>query len=116
MHIRFSLAVAAVAAAMTQASSAAMVTFTNATLWGAFSASRGATTVAETFNSYSGNYASGLTGNAGDFAVMPVPPGNLPSAHKPDGKWDILLSRASLIALRRHLQYCGETEIGRAHV
>ncbi|MBN3813010.1 ROK family transcriptional regulator, partial [Paraburkholderia sp. Ac-20347] len=61
-----------------------------------------------------GDCVRGLTGNAGDFAVMPVPPGNLPSAHKPDGKWDILLSRASLIALRRHLQYCGETVDSRA--
>lgn len=61
-----------------------------------------------------GDCVRGLTGNAGDFAVMPVPPGRLPSAPQPPGPWDILLSRASLIALRRHLRYCGETVDGRA--
>ncbi|MCP3711194.1 ROK family transcriptional regulator [Paraburkholderia sp. CNPSo 3274] len=61
-----------------------------------------------------GDCVRGLTGNAGDFAVMPVPPSRLPSAHKPPGQWDILLSRASLISLRRHLQYCGETIDSRA--
>lgn len=61
-----------------------------------------------------GDCVRGLTGNAGDFAVMPVPPSRLPSAPKPPGQWDILLSRASLIALRRHLQYCGETIDSRA--
>ncbi|MDR3099550.1 MAG: ROK family protein [Paraburkholderia sp.] len=63
-----------------------------------------------------GDCVRGLTGNAGDFAVMPVPPGTLPSAHKPAGKWDILLSRASLIALRRHLQYHGEKVDNRADI
>ncbi|WP_322104497.1 ROK family transcriptional regulator [Paraburkholderia sp. J41] len=61
-----------------------------------------------------GDCVRGLTGNAGDFAVMPVPPGRLPSAYRPSGQWDILLSRASLIALRRHLQYSGETIDSRA--
>lgn len=61
-----------------------------------------------------GDCVRGLTGNAGDFAVMPVPPSRLPSAHRPDGQWDILLSRASLIALRRHLQYRGEPVDSRA--
>ncbi|CAB3802517.1 hypothetical protein LMG28688_05588 [Paraburkholderia caffeinitolerans] len=63
-----------------------------------------------------GDCVRGLSGNAGDFAVMPVPPSSLPSAHKPSGKWDILLSRASLIALRRHLQYRGETVDNRADI
>ncbi|WP_322013359.1 ROK family transcriptional regulator [Paraburkholderia sp. J12] len=61
-----------------------------------------------------GDCVRGLTGNAGDFAVMPVPPGRLPSAAQPPGKWDILLSRASLISLRRHLRYYGETVDSRA--
>lgn len=63
-----------------------------------------------------GDCVRGLTGNAGDFAVMPVPPSALPSAYKPAGKWDILLSRASLIALRRHLQYHGEKVDNRADI
>ncbi|HTH62119.1 MAG TPA: ROK family transcriptional regulator [Paraburkholderia sp.] len=61
-----------------------------------------------------GDCVRGLTGNAGDFAVMPVPPGRLPSAPRPGGQWDILLSRASLIALQRHLRYCGESVDSRA--
>ncbi len=63
-----------------------------------------------------GDCVRGLTGNAGDFAVMPVPPSTLPSAYQPDGKWDILLSRASLIALRRHLQYRGARVESRADI
>ena len=55
-----------------------------------------------------GDCVRGLTGNAGDFAVMPVAPSRLRSAPHPAGQWDILLSRASLIALRRHLRYWGE--------
>jgi predicted NBD/HSP70 family sugar kinase len=61
-----------------------------------------------------GDCVRGLTGNAGDLAVMPVLPGRLPSASRPPGQWDILLSRASLIALQRHLRYCGETVESRA--
>ena len=65
MSIRNTLSVAAFAVALTQASSAAMVTFTNSTLWNGFSAGRGATTATENFNAYSGTYASGLSGSAG---------------------------------------------------
>lgn len=54
-----------------------------------------------------GDCLRGVTGNAGDIAVMPVPPGSLPSAQKPAGKWDLLLSRASLNALARHLRHSG---------
>lgn len=61
-----------------------------------------------------GDCVRGLTGNAGDFAVMPVPPSRLPSAAQPPGKWDILLSRASLIALRRHLRHYGVSVDSRA--
>ncbi len=55
-----------------------------------------------------GTCLRGVTGNAGDIAVMPVRPSALPSAPKPAGKWDMLLSRASLNALARHLRWCGE--------
>ncbi|GAB3629376.1 Beta-glucoside kinase [Pandoraea terrae] len=61
-----------------------------------------------------GDCLRGSSGNAGDVAVMPVPPSRLPSAPQPAGKWDILLSRASLNPLVRHLQYCGETVENRA--
>jgi predicted NBD/HSP70 family sugar kinase len=54
-----------------------------------------------------GDCLRGVSGNAGDIAVMPVPPSRLDSARTPDGKWDILLSRASLNALARHLRHAG---------
>lgn len=56
-----------------------------------------------------GDCLRGVSGNAGDIAVMPVPPGRLASAQAPAHKWDMLLSRASLNALARHLRYCGAT-------
>lgn len=55
-----------------------------------------------------GTCLRGVTGNAGDIAVMPVTPSTLPSAPRPTGKWDMLLSRASLNALSRHLRWSGE--------
>ncbi len=55
-----------------------------------------------------GSCLRGVTGDAGDIAVMPIPPSGLPSAPKPAGKWDMLLSRASLNALSRHLRWRGE--------
>ena len=55
-----------------------------------------------------GDCLRGVSGNAGDIGVMPVPPSRLPSAPQPAGQWDILLSRASLNALTRHLRYTGE--------
>lgn len=61
-----------------------------------------------------GDCLHGRTGNAGDFAVMPVQPSRLRSAPAPHGPWDMLLTRASLIALIRHLRYCGETVENRA--
>ncbi|WP_232519360.1 ROK family transcriptional regulator [Caballeronia insecticola] len=54
-----------------------------------------------------GDCLRGTSGNAGDIGVIPVPPSRLPSAPQPSGPWDILLSRASLNALVRHLNYCG---------
>ncbi|MBB5501983.1 ROK family transcriptional regulator [Paraburkholderia sp. MM5384-R2] len=56
-----------------------------------------------------GDCLRGVSGNAGDIGVMPVPPSRLPSALQPSGQWDILLSRASLNALARHLRYSGES-------
>ncbi|ALK34544.1 ROK family protein [Burkholderia plantarii] len=61
-----------------------------------------------------GDCLHGRTGNAGDFAVMPVRPSRLCSAPAPHGAWDILLTRASLSALIRHLRHCGETVDSRA--
>jgi predicted NBD/HSP70 family sugar kinase len=63
-----------------------------------------------------GDCLCGSGGNAGDFGVMPVPPSRLPSAPRPAGKWDILLSRASLNALARHLRYRGESIDNRANL
>jgi predicted NBD/HSP70 family sugar kinase len=61
-----------------------------------------------------GDCLRGVSGNAGDIAVMPVAPSRLPSAPQPAGQWDILISRASLNALARHLRYCGESIKNRA--
>jgi len=58
-----------------------------------------------------GDCLRGVSGNAGDIAVMPVPPSRLASAPALNGKWDILMSRASLNALARHLRYAGESVI-----
>ncbi len=54
-----------------------------------------------------GDCLRGASGNAGDIGVIPVPPSRLPSAPQPAGAWDILLSRASLNSLARHLHYRG---------
>lgn len=61
-----------------------------------------------------GDCLRGANSNAGDIGVMPVPPSRLPSAPEPSGPWDILLARASLNALARHLRYCGEAVDTRA--
>lgn len=50
-----------------------------------------------------GDVIRGVTGNAGDVAMMPVPPSTLSTAPRPKKTWDILLTRASLVALDRHL-------------
>ncbi|CAM5291571.1 ROK family transcriptional regulator [Thauera mechernichensis] len=55
-----------------------------------------------------GTCVRGVSGNAGDIAVMPVPASRLPSAPAPTGKWTMLLARASLNALVRHLRWHGE--------
>ena len=55
-----------------------------------------------------GDCMRGVSGNAGNIAVMPVPASRLASARRSGGQWEPLLSRASLNALVRHLRYAGE--------
>ncbi|MDM0053977.1 ROK family protein [Variovorax sp. J22R115] len=54
-----------------------------------------------------GESLRGSTGNAADLGLMPVPPSGLASAPPSERRWDILLSRASLNALTRHLRHNG---------
>jgi predicted NBD/HSP70 family sugar kinase len=54
-----------------------------------------------------GQCLRGVTGNAGDIGMIPVPPSRLASAPAAAAH-DILLSRASLNTLRRHLRARGE--------
>jgi predicted NBD/HSP70 family sugar kinase len=63
-----------------------------------------------------GDCLRGVAGNAGDIGVMPVPASasRLPSAPQPAGQLDILLARASLNVLARHLRYSAETVETRA--
>ncbi len=63
-----------------------------------------------------GSSLSGVTGNAGDVGVMPVPVGKLDSAPRPAGDWDILLNRASLNSLIRHLEFHNVPAGGRPEV
>ncbi len=49
----------------------------------------------------------GVTGNAGDIGLMPVPPSRLETAPRPTRASDILLNRASVNALVRHLRLNG---------
>ena len=71
-----------------------------------------------------GDCMRGNTGNAGDIGVMPVPAGTLASAPVSTGRTSILMARASLNALVRHLRFHGlaagshaeiETRIEAAH-
>ncbi len=64
----------------------------------------------------SGECLRGPSGNAADVALMPAPPGKLPSAIAPRGEWDILLTRASVSALKRHLRHYGVPASSRADV
>ena len=54
-----------------------------------------------------GHYHRGMSGNAGDLGLMPVPPSRLASAPRPSGPYDILLTRASVSSLIRHLRASG---------
>lgn len=51
-----------------------------------------------------GDVVRGHAGNAADIGLMPVLPSTLSSAVQPKARWDILLNRASLNSLRRHLR------------
>ena len=78
MSIKIAFSAVAMSVVMTQAASAAMVTFTNNTLWTSFAASQGNSAVAtETFNAYNGYYLNGLTGNAGGIQWTASAPGEL---------------------------------------
>ena len=77
MSIRIALSAAAMTVVMTQAASAAIITFSNNTLWSGFVASQGKTVATENFNSYSGFYLNGLTGNAGGIQWTASAPGEL---------------------------------------
>ena len=77
MSIRIALSAAAMTVVMTQAASAAMVTFSNASLWNGFSAAQGASVATETFDSYNGYLLNGLTGNAGGIQWTASAPGEL---------------------------------------
>jgi predicted NBD/HSP70 family sugar kinase len=60
-----------------------------------------------------GDYFRGVTGNAGDIGLMPVMPSALESAPKPNRTFDILLTRASINSLIRHLRSSGAVIEGR---
>ncbi len=77
MSIRIALSAAAMTVVMTQAASAAVVTFSNNVLWNSFVTAQGKTVATETFNAYNGFYANGLTGNAGGIQWTATAPGNL---------------------------------------
>ena len=77
MSIRIALSAAAMTVVMTQAASAAMVTFSNAALWNGFTVAQGASVATENFNSYNGFYLNGLTGNAGGIQWTASAPGEL---------------------------------------
>jgi predicted NBD/HSP70 family sugar kinase len=62
-----------------------------------------------------GQSVRGYGGNAGDIGMIPVPPSTLASAVARDGR-HILLGRASLNALRRHLRFCGVAHAGFAEL
>jgi hypothetical protein len=80
MSVRIPLSAAAMTVVMTQAASAAMVTFSNGTLWNGFSVGQGASVVTENFNAYNGFYYNGLTGNAGGIQWTASAPGGLVAA------------------------------------
>jgi len=56
---------------------------------------------------FGGESLRGSTGNAADLGLMPVLPSGLDSAPGSGRRWEILLSRASLNSLARHLRYHG---------
>jgi predicted NBD/HSP70 family sugar kinase len=63
-----------------------------------------------------GHYHRGVTGNAGDIGLMPVPRSRLASAPAPRGPFDMLLTRASISSLIRHYRAAGVAIACRADV
>ncbi len=59
-----------------------------------------------------GDYFRGSQGNAGDIGLMPVAPSRLDTAPTPTHGYDILLTRASINALIRHLRGRGAVIAG----
>lgn len=58
-----------------------------------------------------GEYRRGAAGNAGDLGLMPTPVSRLPSAPRPPRASDILLTRASVNSLVRHLRSAAGVEV-----
>jgi predicted NBD/HSP70 family sugar kinase len=58
-----------------------------------------------------GDYLRGRHRNAGDIGVVPVPASRLPSAPPARDGTTILMARASLAALARHLRFAGATSL-----
>ncbi len=63
-----------------------------------------------------GDYRRGVNANAGDVGLMPTLPSRLATAPRPSGPYDILLTRASLNALIRHLRGNGVAISNRSEV
>lgn len=61
-----------------------------------------------------GDVVRGMSGNAADVAFMPVPPSSLPTSPEPKQQWDLLLTRASLVSLARHLSPDNFDELSRS--
>ena len=61
-----------------------------------------------------GQYRRGSTGNAADVGLMPTGPSRLRTAPRPAGPFDILLNRASVAALIRHLEGNGVAVVDQA--
>ncbi|WP_417770972.1 ROK family protein [Stappia sp.] len=65
---------------------------------------------------YGGDCLKGVNGNAGDIAMIPVSRSGLTSAPPPRGVLDILLTRASIVSLKRHIAYRGHPVETRAEI
>ena len=61
-----------------------------------------------------GEYRRGVTGNAGDIGLMPTLPSRLTTAPTPARTYDLLLTRASVSSLVRHLKLSGVAVVTRA--
>ncbi|MDA1262319.1 MAG: hypothetical protein O3B75_05430 [Planctomycetota bacterium] len=77
MKTRIAFFIAFVSVVMTQAASAAIITFTNSGLWNGFVAGQGYSVATENFDSYNGFYNNDLSGNAGGVQWTASAPGEL---------------------------------------